>query len=297
VRNFPGDDPSPRFRSLGTARFAAAIQVDEAKGQRVLATRGFERDEGWQNPELPPGYRVTKYGDETLSGRAMAFRRLPVVERTTDLHVRSKVAIRPIDLILAAYEDYGEQPLPTPRETALDSDPWAWLFEPLYPRVLRRKTPGLPLVTARGRGVRWADLRLPDGEGVRRGDILLIEDDYALLQGDDGDEWLGGGDNVLHVVTGEVREGKLQEIPGRSLRILRCRDFAELRANLRDAGYGDLGGAFYYGPDVQRACREYQRDRGIAATGVPDSTMLSSLIDFLATMRSYDEVEVDEERP
>jgi hypothetical protein len=168
IFRFSGGEET-RKAALGTARFAASIDAGTEGARWILESPGFRGGDAFSNPEAPSGFRVTKHAGDTLPGRAMGFARLPVDARATDAHLRAAVAIRPVDLVLGAYEELGGQALPTPRSSALDSGEWSWLFELLHREVRRRRTPGAPFVSSRGRGVPWAGPEPPRGRGSGEG--------------------------------------------------------------------------------------------------------------------------------
>jgi hypothetical protein len=119
---------------------------------------------------------------------------------------------------------------------------------------------------------------------VKPGDILITGDQYAILEEDDGDQWLSEGDPIVHTIHGEVRRGKVSELSGTTLDVLRVRSFLRLRTDLHLAGYGGTERASaYLGPELLKSVRDFQRDHRLAQTGVPDSTTLSALHEFLKT--------------
>lgn len=282
------EDETGRSSRFGTRRFAAAIDVSIPGGpRRVLPTSGFERGSD-TDPERAPGYRVTRSGGDNLADHALGLAQLPVLESATDAQVRERVALRPVDLVLATYEELADGPLPGDRAAAITGPEWEWLFETVRPSVWRRTAGDLPAVAPDARPVAWGFLARA-GADVRRDDVLVTDTgQIALLSADDGDGWLGEGDSVIDTVTGEVAFGRLHELTGRALTVLRVRDFRELRRKLAEAGYGNLGVSPYYGADLRRACRELQGDQGLAVTGIPDPATLAALDEFLAALRAHD---------
>jgi hypothetical protein len=301
LRDFSGvGAESPEL--FGTRRFAAAIDVSGASratpgsgAPRILGTSGFEPSEADRHPDSPPGFRITRYADETLSGRALAFGGLPVVAEASPSHLRQKIALRSVDIVLGAYGDLAGRELSPERPGSLAE--FSFLFEPVGQELLRRSIQGLPLVSLNSRGLGWADVRFADSDGVRRGDIVKIEGHYALLEGDDGDGWLGDSDQVIHAEDGRIRRGTLAEVPGRKMVVLRPRDFTRLRLELEAAGYGDLGDSWFFDVRLERACREFQLDRQMSETGIPDTAFVASLESFLQAMSSPAESEKTEEDP
>ena len=71
------------------------------------------------------------------------------------------------------------------------------------------------------------------------------------------------------------------------------RDFTGLGMQLARAGYSVDHAAPFFGPSLFRACREFQQDRGLPASGIPDEATLDALTAFLERMRSYDEAPAD----
>jgi hypothetical protein len=145
-------------------------------------------------------------------------------------------------------------------------------------------------VSARARGIPWAARSDPDEPGVHRGDVLVLDGGgYALLHADEGDGWLSEEDIVDHAAQGEVRRGPLHEVPGTTFSVLHPRTFIDLRRQLQSAGYGSLGLSLFYGPGLQRACREFQSEHGLPPTGIPDDTTRAAVAEFLDRLQSPDD--------
>jgi hypothetical protein len=266
----------------GTRRWAAAVTLPDG---RVIGTDGFRKRRDWLNPDYAPGYAVTREHGETLAGKAIGFARLPVLPRATIAHARAKTAYRSCDLAFAAYEDLAGMALPGDWDAGLASEEWSWLFELVEPDVRRRETPGAFCVGSRGRGLHWARGVNRQPEGLRKGDVLILDGQCVLLEHDDGDGWLGNGDRVLHTVTGVLARGDLQAVPGRRATIVRPRAFRNLRRQLEEAGYGALGNSVYFEGDLQRALREFQRDQGLPVSGLPGPDTLDRLEKFTISLR------------
>lgn len=289
LERFPGD-PAPGMRpDWGTARFAACVAALDEKGEKVLlATNGWTKSPDWRNPESPPGFRVTRSDRGILlTDWAVGLARLPVDPRASDTHCQQRIALRPVDVVLAAYEISADVHLPTARSEPLDGDAWSWLFTSEHRGLLRLRgeNSSAPLMAPDSRGVAWSP-GMNAGPGlVQRGDVLLADDGIALLDSDDGDGWLSEGDFVLHALYGQLERGRLHQLPGRTLEILRTRSFAEVKEKLEEAGYYGPDRTAVFGPRLRRACREFQRDRDLEETGVPDETLLQNLQEFLARLR------------
>jgi hypothetical protein len=208
--------------------------------------------------------------------------------RASDTHCWQKIALRPADLILAAYEDFASVRLPTSRTEPIDGEAWSWLFSREDRGLLRLRSENsvAPLMAPGGRGIAWSRGLTAGQALVQKGDVLLAGGEIALLDRDDGDGWLSEGDFVFHTMHGQVELGRLAELPGRTLDILRIRNFVELKSQLEQAGYGGSDRTVLFGPRLRKGIREFQRDRGLEETGVPDETMRSSLQEFLDRMRS-----------
>ncbi|NNE44418.1 MAG: peptidoglycan-binding protein [Gemmatimonadetes bacterium] len=279
-------------RTWGTARFSAAVNVG---GGQVLGADGWDGNPG-PNPENAPGFRVTRVSPASLPEAALGLAGLPVFPGAVAAHLRERVALRPVDLVLGAYAEMGGQPLPGPDSAPLDSPEWEWLFEPTLTDVTAREDRESHVMSAAARPVAWAD-STADGaasERVRPGDVVIFDEAptpllrYAVLAGDDGDGWLGGADRVVHAASGTVTTGELHAHGTGRFRTLRPRSFATLRARLTEAGYRADPGVDHYGPDLGRALREFQRDQGLPADGIPDDVTREALARFLDALRSHD---------
>jgi hypothetical protein len=284
VLELPGEDRPEEERAYGTARFAAAVEIPGAT-PLVLGTPGWKETGADLDPESAPGFRVTRAGSPTLAEAALGLARLPVRPDALEAHYRAWIAIRPADIVLGAYEQLAGGSLPGDRTAPLDGPGWGWLFRPVADPVRRRRASGAPVVGPSARGVAWGRA---DSARVARGDALIFRDGHvAILAADDGDGWLDEDDEVVHDAKGEVRRGFLRETAGRDFAILRVRDFLALRGKLAEAGYTSTQQS-YYGPEVQRACREFQTDQGLESTGIPDPATVAALEEFLARLRSAD---------
>jgi hypothetical protein len=290
VQQFPGDPAPGMHPEWGTGRFAAAIKALDANGNRIeFGTYGWTKSPEWLNPDSPPGLRVTRADRGfLLTDRVVGLGRLPVDARASDTHCWQKIALRPADLILAAYEDFASVRLPTSRTEPIDGEAWSWLFSREDRGLLRLRSENsvAPLMAPGGRGIAWSRGLTAGQALVQKGDVLLAGGEIALLDRDDGDGWLSEGDFVFHTMHGQVELGRLAELPGRTLDILRIRNFVELKSQLEQAGYGGSDRTVLFGPRLRKGIREFQRDRGLEETGVPDETMRSSLQEFLDRMRS-----------
>jgi hypothetical protein len=278
VLDLPGA-PAPGIApSLGTARFAASVALPSPSGGTVsLDTDGARAGADRDDPDRVPGVRVTRHGGDTVPGRAMGFARLPVRVDAGPSHVRARAAIRPVDLFLRAYEDLSGAPWPEEASTALDDDAWSWLLETVA-RGHRRASPRAAVVGTDGRGIAWS--RPASSPGVRRGDLVVSSEQLAILERDDGDGWLGNGDQALHGVSGRLASGTLADLPPGPLAVLRPRDFTALAARLGDAGYGPLPSGPVWSAAARRALGDFQRDRGLPSTGLPDDATASALEEF-----------------
>ena len=114
----------------------------------------------------------------------------------------------------------------------------------------------------------------------------MIGDTIALLDRDDGDSWLSERDFVFYTLHVEVARGRVADLPGRKLDVIRARSFSKLKQQLEEAGYGRFDRTALFDARVRKACREFQRDRGLAATGVPDQATRALLLDFLEGLRN-----------
>lgn len=271
--------------SQGTVRFAAAVQAPGKKNQLTrFESPGYSAKSKTKNSPADPGLRVSRAGGITLAGQALALARVPVRADAKDQEFLTRTAMRPVDLVLGAIENQASTTLPTPRTASLSGEEWSWLFEPVRSSVHRRRGPSSPLVDATGRPIPNMYQTLNGSAPVKPGDILITGDQYAILEEDDGDQWLSEGDPIVHTIHGEVRRGKVSELSGTTLDVLRVRSFLRLRTDLHLAGYGGTERASaYLGPELLKSVRDFQRDHRLAQTGVPDSTTLSALHEFLKT--------------
>jgi hypothetical protein len=280
----PADPAIPA--SQGTVRFAAAVK---APGKKQKLTRfespGHSAKSTTKDSPDGPGLLISRAGGITLAGQALALARIPVRADAKDQEFLTRTAMRPVDLVLGAIENQAKVTLPTPRTESLTGEEWSWLFEPVRSSVHRRRGPSSPLVDATGRPVPNVYQTLNGSEPVKPGDILIADDQYAILEEDDGDQWLSEGDPIVHTLQGEVRRGKISELSGTTLDVLRLRSFLRLRTDLRRAGYGGTERtSAYLGPELLKSVRDFQRDRRIAQTGIPDSTTLAALHELLETL-------------
>lgn len=276
LQQFPGRGERDR-NVAGTMRFAAAISTPGPDSRRI-ETSGWSVASGLIHPDEAPGYPVTRYAGRSLMGRAEGYALLPVVPDLPASFARNKVALSPVDFVVAAYEDLGDVTFDALRDEPLDSPAWKWLFETVLADVPRRTVAGAALVGPGSRGIRW-------GPDVQLGDVLLVGGQPVYLQGDDGDGWLGEGDMVLGTAKGRVGSSTLSENPG-VLRVLRPRLFMKWRERLKEAGYGDTGQISWYTADLAQAFREFQRDQGLPETGYPDPATADALRALLAAMDS-----------
>lgn len=288
ILDLPTEDGRDALRGSGTARYAAAASVVRDGRTVIVGTSGWEREPHWENPDHAPGFRISRYHDDTLAGRALSYVGLPVVERATVGHVREKIAVRSVDIVLGALADLATKPLPTSRDLPLTDPAWSWMFETIYTGAHRRELPGLRVVSAASRGIPWADMTKRDAPGVRRSDVLLLEGGCAIADSDDGDGWLGNGDNVVHATGDVVDRSHLEDVAGKSLTVLRPRDFRQVRIDLQNAGYGTLGQRPDFDARLEQACREFQRDRDLPESGVPDADTLAALALFLERLEAAD---------
>jgi len=56
--------------------------------------------------------------------------------------------------------------------------------------------------------------------------------------------------------------------------------------DLSEAGYGDLGRSYTYGPDLRRALREFESDQGLPVDGIPDDEVREALSTFVERLRN-----------
>jgi len=272
----PGIEPI-----YGTMRWAAAIALPDG---RRIGTDGWSKRADWTHPEHAPGYAVTRTHNASLAGQLVGLARLPVTPDATLAHERARVAFTSCGIVLGAYEAFAGMTLPGDAGGDSGESVWSWLFFDAQNDIVRREPPGAACVGPRGRPVPWADRTRATGDGVRRGDVLRLGDECVVLESDDGDGWLGNGDRVLLSSSGTLARGTLGEVPARRGGAFRPRDFQRLRLELNQAGYGDLGVSWVFGPDLQRAVREFQRDQGLPETGVPDAATEESLVGFLGAL-------------
>ncbi len=285
VMEFHGTPAAGVPRTAGTSRYAAAVSVTTGTRNMRFETDGWSPRPDWADPDHAPGFRVSRNLGTGLGERAMAFARLPVREDVTAEHARAKTALRPIDLVLAAYsEQAGLQWRDLPDEP-LDGEAWSWLFETIIPHAMRRDTPHARAITPDGKPVPW--MKRGSGEtAVRRDDIVVLRDALVILRSDDGDGWLGNDDEAIHVSLGEIAMSPWHGIEGDVFSVIRCRDFSRLRALLREAGYGELLGSTTFSNQVRRACEDFERDHGLPVNGLPDPDMESALEEMVTRMRS-----------
>lgn len=284
VTGLPGD-PDPGIDPVeGTARFAASVRWRNPDATFTsLATDGWSVRPEWADPRSAPGFRVSRFEGNALLGRALGLARLPFVDGATNEHAWERVALRPADLFLCAYEDLSGGPLPGAiRVAALDGPEWSWLLLDVVQDAHKRKLPTAPVVGALGRPVPWAK-QFGDTSGVTAGDVVIASGKVAILERDDGDGWLGNGDHVLHGMKGRLARGTLADLPEGAMSVRRSRGFQTLAKQLSDAGYGPLEEATAaFSPALRRAVRAFQRDHELPDTGLPDEATLRSLEDFLA---------------
>jgi hypothetical protein len=282
VQEFPLPANPAIPASQGTVRFAAAVQAPGKKKLTRFESPGYSAKSTPKDSPDGPGLRVSRAGGITLAGQAWALARIPVRADAKDQEFLTRTAMRPVDLILGAIENQAKATLPTPRTSSLSGEEWSWLFEPIRSSVHRRRGPSSPLVDATGRPVPNTYQASSGSAPVKPGDILIAGDQYAILEEDDGDLWLSEGDPIVHTIHGEVRRGKISELSGTSLDVLRLRSFLQLRTDLRRAGYaGTERMSANLGPELLKSVRDFQRDHRLAQTGVPDSTTLAALHELL----------------
>ena len=273
--------------SQGTVRFAAAVRAPgKRKKLQLFESSGFSAQSTPKESTADgPGLLISRAGGLTLAGQSFALARIPVRADAADDSFRSRIAMRPVDLVLGAIENQAKVTLPTPRGASLSSEEWSWLFEPLRTGVHRRRNATWPLVDASGRPIPNMYQSLKGSEPVKPGDVVVAGDQYAILEEDDGDQWLGEGDAIVHTIHGEVRRGKISELSGQTIDVLRPRSFLQLRTDLRRAGYGgNERTTVFLSPELLKAVHDFQRDRHLPLSGVPDSTTLTALHDVLQKM-------------
>jgi hypothetical protein len=285
VQHIPGEAGEGIPGVYGTSRWAASIKLPSGK---ILPTDGWAKRRDWANPDLAPGFVVSRGQGTTLAGRSLEFARLPLVPAATKAHARARVAVAPCALPVATAEELYGVSLEGDWTKDPTDEQWSWLFETVEKTVLRTEHPEAWCVSGRGRGVAWADRTSPDAPGVRKGDVFVTGDRCAILEADDGDGWLGNDDRVLHAETGQLARGPLSDLSGRRSALVRLRNFRPLREDLAEAGYGELGLSWLFGADLQRALTEFQRDRGMETTGIPDEATTAALAELLGNLRAAD---------
>jgi hypothetical protein len=261
----------------------------------TLTTDGWSPRSDWTDPRNAPGFRVTRDKGRTLYGRVFGLARLPFFAGATNEHAWAKVALRPSDFFVAAYEDFAGGPFPAKlRGGAVDGPSWDWLLTDIVRGAHKRTHTKAAVVGPTGRGVPWQGHSTTPG-GVTLGDVVILGGTVAMLEADDGDGWLSNDDKVLHIVTGRLARGILGDLPDGDLVVRRPKEFRTLATQLKDAGYSSLlPGAFT--PDMRRAVGSFQKDHGLAATGVPDDATLRALDEFLAHMASEEKAAKDSTR-
>ena len=291
VLEMPDPDRGNGFRpTSGTARFAAAVQVPRRGAAReLLATDGWASRPDWADPDHAPGFRVTRGESPTLQGWAGALLRLPVIAEASAAQAEQWIALSPDDLVRVAYAGWRAKPLPGPRDEPLDSPAWSWLLDEVTSGVMRRASGDTPWATLRGQGVAWNRTAARDVPTVRTGDIVLTGDGPAILRTDDGDGWLDNGDIAIRIRDGAITVAPLEGLGGSRASVVRPVEFRTLRRQLEAAGYGSLGNQPEFGTDLERAVREFQRDRGMEPDGIPDQATRQALADFLARLESTGE--------
>ncbi len=290
VLDFPGEPPAGVARSWGTVRYAAAIRVTRPDGKTVmLETTGWSGKTS-ADSETGPGFVLSRAESGTLAGQALSFARLPVRAGVPVEFTRARIALAPEEMVLGSIEELGAVNVPRPRPDApLDAPSWSWLFEPVRRGAHRRTNPDAALVDPTGRAIPHAEHAPPGDDGVRSGDVLLADGRYAILEEDDGDGWLDEGDPVIHAERGTPSRGSLAEVKSRSVDVIRVRSFLTLRENLRRAGYPGVGRPSpNLGPEIFHACTEFQRDHKIPETGLPDSTTVAAVQEFVRRLDAAD---------
>ena len=287
VLDLPGGPDPGIAPSVGTARYAASVSLVDAANRRVqFATDGAVVRPGWDDPRLAPGFRVIRHGGDTLPGRAAALARLPVRPDASTSFVHARVAVRPVDPFLVAYEDLAQSPWPDSVSVDLTDASWSWLFDEVA-RGRRRGGAHAAVVGTDGHGIPWR--KTDDSTGVAEGDVIFAGGYAGYLQADDGDYWLGNGDRVLGGATGRVAFGTLGDFPPGEVVVLRPRDFRRVILSLNLAGYGPLPDAILWTGRARRAMASFQTDQGMPSTGNPDEASVARLHEVLANMRAADE--------
>jgi hypothetical protein len=272
--------PAPGIdATLGTARFAVTVALRDAAGAPVvLGSDGAQLREGWDDPRSAPGFRVTRHGGDSLVERSLGFAGVPFRADANRFEAIARVGMGSAELFAAAYEDlsgssFGVDPLP-----ALDGPEWAWLFEVVATARRRAATPG-PFVAQDGRPIPWRGVN--ESTGVAAGDVAVVGGWVAFLEADDGDGRLANTDQVLHGSSGVLKRGTLAELPEGGVTVLRVRDLSETVRALSNAGYGPLPPGPLWTARARRSMTEFQRDRGLALSGVPDAAASAAREQFL----------------
>ncbi|MCA9752666.1 MAG: peptidoglycan-binding protein, partial [Gemmatimonadetes bacterium] len=278
----PADGIEPAF---GTLRCAASIRLPSG---RTLDANGYQPRPEHTSPDHAPGYAVIRSRQFSVDGELLGFARVPVCDNATPAHARAHVAATRCGLVYAAYEELADSPLNGDWSEPPTAASWSWLFETFEETVMRRQVPGAACVSGRGRGIAWADRTRAGGRGLVRGDVLVWKEGCMVLERDDGDGWLSNGDRVFQGFDGELAATTLEDLPVRRGTIVRFRNFQELRKGLTEAGYGELGFSWTFGPDVQVAVRSFQEDHELPATGIPDEATRDALEEFLRSLRAAD---------
>lgn len=286
--DFPGTPPPGIARSWGTVSFAAAVRMRDQAPRLFLQTPGYAGGRLDLQREEGPAFRVTRSGAAGLSGAAMGFARLPIFPQVPASYVQQRVALAPRDLVLAAVEQLAGTPLPK-IDAAPESSTWSWLFRPVQSNVRRRSVAGAPLVDAAAKPIKFSRAAADSSGDAKIHDILVADGSYAILDEDDGDGWLSEGDRVVHTVHGSIEVGQVADLPGKSVNLLRLRTFLQVRDLLKRAGYiRNPTPSVYPTADIFRGCREFQTDRGLPATGVPDEATLQALNTFVQRISAPD---------
>ncbi len=271
--------------TLGTARYAVGVALRDAKGANiVLESDGARVRARWDDPQQAPGFRVTRHGGDSLPERALGLAGLPIRQDASRIAAIARVALAPSDVFVVAYEDlcgapFGAEPLP-----ALDGPGWEWLLEKVA-TARRRSGSDAPFVGPDGRPVAWRRADDPDSaKHVVNGDVAVVGEWVAFLEGDDGDGYLANADRALHGASGRLARGTLAQLPEGHVTILRVRNLRNVARDLSSAGYGPLASDPLWSPRARRAMKEFQRDRGLPLTAKPDAPTLQALRTFLARL-------------
>ncbi len=289
VLELPGETAPGVSASWGTVRFAAAVRVPRAGGATAtLESSGWSRTTTSIDDDKGPGLRVTRRGAPSLAGAAYSLARIPFFDAVPAPFAAQRIALQPVDLPLAAVEAFGRCKLPGER-THLPSPEWEWLFRTVHSGARRRGIAAAPLIGADGRAIALSFAAPDSAARVKPGDVIAADGRYAILEGDDGDGWLGEGDPVVHAMNGQIQAGTLSDLSGRTADVLRLRDFIGLRTLLVRAGYGVKGGASPAPtPELLKAVADFQRDHSLAVTGVPDSITVEALRGFVDRLAAAD---------